>query len=58
MFITIPGGRKLYAEECLAENKEADCAFYLSESVSATLRILAVYRDEQLRVPSMTYFSL
>ncbi|CAH2051711.1 unnamed protein product, partial [Iphiclides podalirius] len=45
-------GRKLFAEECLADNKEADCAFYLSESVSATLRTLAVYRDEQLRVPT------
>ncbi|CAG4968095.1 unnamed protein product [Parnassius apollo] len=41
--------RKLYAEECLGENNEADCAFYLSESVSASLRTLAVYRDEQLR---------
>ncbi|XP_045539175.1 uncharacterized protein LOC106713033 [Papilio machaon] len=41
--------RKLYAEECLAENKEADCAFYLSEAVSASVRTLAVYRDEQIK---------
>ncbi|KPI95957.1 Separin [Papilio xuthus] len=41
--------RKLYAEEYLAENKEADCAFYLSEAVSASVRTLAVYRDEQIK---------
>ncbi|XP_063833365.1 uncharacterized protein LOC135082498 [Ostrinia nubilalis] len=42
-------GRKLLAEECLAASKEAECAFHLSEAVSATLRTMAVYRDEQIK---------
>ncbi|XP_013145878.1 PREDICTED: separin [Papilio polytes] len=41
--------RKLYAEQRLAENNEAECAFYLSEAVSASVRTLAVYRDEQIK---------
>ncbi|KAJ0172900.1 hypothetical protein K1T71_011076 [Dendrolimus kikuchii] len=42
-------GRKLLAEECLSANDDNGCAFNLSEAVSATLRTLAVYRDEQLK---------
>ncbi|XP_052752014.1 uncharacterized protein LOC113509441 [Galleria mellonella] len=42
-------GRKLLAEEYLEANDETSCAFHLSESVSASLRIMAVYRDEQLK---------
>ncbi|KAM3959521.1 extra spindle pole bodies like 1, separase [Aphomia sociella] len=42
-------GRKLMAEECLEAGDDASCAFHLSESVSASLRIMAVYRDEQLK---------
>ncbi|XP_059053319.1 uncharacterized protein LOC131847699 [Achroia grisella] len=42
-------GRKLLAEEYLETCDEENCAFHLSESVSASLRIMAVYRDEQLK---------
>lgn len=42
------GGRKLLAEEYFVEGRESDCAFYLSESASPSLRTLAVYRDEQM----------
>ncbi|XP_072934655.1 separin [Epargyreus clarus] len=42
-------GRKLIAEECFSGSNEIEGAFHLSEAVSASLRTLAVYRDEQLR---------
>ncbi|PZC82604.1 hypothetical protein B5X24_HaOG210048 [Helicoverpa armigera] len=42
-------GRKLMAEECLSDNDDAGCAFHLSEAASASLRTMAVYRDEQLK---------
>ncbi|KAL0818068.1 hypothetical protein ABMA28_008604 [Loxostege sticticalis] len=42
-------GKKLLAEEFLAANKETECAFHLSEAVSATLRTMAVYRDDQIK---------
>ncbi|KAH9641635.1 hypothetical protein HF086_009981 [Spodoptera exigua] len=42
-------GRKLMAEECLASNDDIGCAFHLSEAASASLRTMAVYRDEQLK---------
>ncbi|CAH1641316.1 unnamed protein product [Spodoptera littoralis] len=42
-------GRKLMAEECLASNDDVGCAFHLSEAASASLRTMAVYRDEQLK---------
>ncbi|RVE45533.1 hypothetical protein evm_009798 [Chilo suppressalis] len=42
-------GHKLLAEECLASGKEAECAFHISEAVSASLRTMAVYRDEQIK---------
>ncbi|VVC97061.1 unnamed protein product, partial [Leptidea sinapis] len=41
---------KLCAEECLADCKENECAFHLSESVDAGVRILAVYREEQCKI--------
>ncbi|XP_049878893.1 uncharacterized protein LOC126375866 [Pectinophora gossypiella] len=41
--------RKLQAEECLAAGNQLECAFNLSESVSASLRTMAVYREEQLK---------
>lgn len=37
------------AEECLIENKE-DFGFHLSESVSAAVRTLAVYREDQYEI--------
>ncbi|XP_026740569.1 separin-like [Trichoplusia ni] len=40
-------GRKLMAEECLAVNDDVGCAFHLSEASAASLRAMAVYRDEQ-----------
>ncbi|KAG6457866.1 hypothetical protein O3G_MSEX010537 [Manduca sexta] len=42
--------RKLLAEESLASGDDAGCAFYLSEAMSATLRTMAVYRDEQQKL--------
>ncbi|XP_047033307.1 separin [Helicoverpa zea] len=42
-------GRKLMAEECLSDNDDVGCAFHLSEAASASLRTMAVYRDEQLK---------
>ncbi|XP_075984062.1 extra spindle pole bodies like 1, separase [Anticarsia gemmatalis] len=42
-------GRKLMAEECLADSNDAACAFHLSEAASASLRTMAVYREEQLK---------
>ena len=47
------GGRKLMAEECLADNDDVGCAFHLSEASSASLRTMAVYRDEQLKAAGM-----
>ncbi|CAK1541451.1 unnamed protein product [Leptosia nina] len=38
--------QRLLAEECLLENKE-ECEFHFSESVSAAVRSLAVYREDQ-----------
>lgn len=54
----LTGSRKLYAEERLAENNEAECAFYLSEAVSASVRTLAVYRDEQIKASGKPFFIL
>uniref|UniRef100_A0A2H1W5J8 separase n=1 Tax=Spodoptera frugiperda TaxID=7108 RepID=A0A2H1W5J8_SPOFR len=42
-------GRKIMAEECLASSDDVGCAFHLSEAASASLRTMAVYRDEQLK---------
>ncbi|XP_052739083.1 separin [Bicyclus anynana] len=42
-------GRKLIAEECLADGMETECAFHFSESVASSVRTLAVYRDEQIK---------
>ncbi|XP_063368810.1 uncharacterized protein LOC134657186 [Cydia amplana] len=42
-------GNKLMAEEFLMQNEDARCAFHLSEAVSASLRILALYRDDQMK---------
>ncbi|XP_045503315.1 uncharacterized protein LOC123700208 [Colias croceus] len=39
--------QKLLAEECFFENKEKECAFHFSEAVSASVRTLAIYREEQ-----------
>ncbi|GBP87718.1 Separin [Eumeta japonica] len=41
--------RKLCAEEYLAASDDINATFCLSESVSASLRILAVYREEQIK---------
>ncbi|XP_060806658.1 uncharacterized protein LOC106133222 [Amyelois transitella] len=43
-------GRKLLGEECLSNGDELGCAFQFSEAVSASLRTMAVYRDEQMRI--------
>ncbi|KAJ2942982.1 hypothetical protein O0L34_g15173 [Tuta absoluta] len=40
--------RKLLAEECLSVNNDLETAFHLSESVCASLRTQAVYRNEQI----------
>ncbi|KAL4708912.1 hypothetical protein ACJJTC_010957 [Scirpophaga incertulas] len=45
-------GRKLLAEECYIENNEAECAFHFSEAVSASLRNMALHRDDQIKVAS------
>lgn len=37
------------AEECLVAGDESGCAFNLSEAVSASLRTMAVYREEQMK---------
>ncbi|XP_053617499.1 uncharacterized protein Sse isoform X2 [Plodia interpunctella] len=42
-------GRKLLGEECLSNGEELNCAFQFSEAVSATLRTMAVYREEQMK---------
>ncbi|XP_028026735.1 separin [Bombyx mandarina] len=42
--------RKLLAEQCLMDGDEAGCAFHFSESVFATLRTMAIYRDEQIKL--------
>ncbi|XP_047999592.1 uncharacterized protein LOC125236716 [Leguminivora glycinivorella] len=42
-------GNKLMAEEYFMQNDDARCAFHLSEAVSASLRILALYRENQLK---------
>ncbi|XP_073948672.1 extra spindle pole bodies like 1, separase isoform X2 [Choristoneura fumiferana] len=42
-------GNKLMAEEYLAQEDDARCAFHLSEAVSASLRTMAMYRDDQLK---------
>ncbi|CAG9791650.1 unnamed protein product [Diatraea saccharalis] len=45
-------GRKLLADECLSASKEEECAFHMSEAISASLRTMAVYRDEQIKSAS------
>ncbi|CAG9103949.1 unnamed protein product [Plutella xylostella] len=42
--------RKLQAEECLKDNDDLTCAFHLSEAVSSSVRTLAAYRDEQIKI--------
>ncbi|CAB3256831.1 unnamed protein product [Arctia plantaginis] len=51
-------GRKLMAEECLADNDDIGCAFHLSEAASASLRTMAVYREEQLRSAENKLFKI
>lgn len=54
--MNVPGGRKLLAEECLANGDEEECAFHLSESVSFTVRTMTLYRDEQIRAAGKQYY--
>ncbi|KAJ8713144.1 hypothetical protein PYW08_008448 [Mythimna loreyi] len=51
-------GRKLMAEECLAVNDDVGCAFHLSEASSASLRTMAVYRDEQLKAAGSKLYKI
>nr|XP_034827801.1 separin [Maniola hyperantus] len=47
--INYESGKKLIAEECLADGLEKECAFHFTESVSSSVRTLAVYREEQIK---------
>ncbi|GBO99821.1 Separin [Eumeta japonica] len=50
--------RKLCAEEYLAASDDINATFCLSESVSASLRILAVYREEQIKCTEWTIIQI